>query len=149
MGQLFNGFGGMIPDPNFALQNLQNQISRMQSSAPSVQLNRVKSVDDVNAFLMAPNSQGAFFKEDDDIMWIKSTDANNQASIRRFRFYEEEEVVPQYVTVDDLRKFKEELKEEIINAQQFVRKYNESVDKSLRSGEGFFGASPLIFIWRR
>lgn len=136
MNQLFNGFGGIVPDPNYSLQSLQNQISRMQSSAPSVQLNRVKNVDDVNAFLMAPNSQGAFFKEDDDIMWIKSTDANNQATVRRFRFYEEEEAVPQYVTVEDLKKFKEELREEIINAQQFVRKYNESVDKSFTGESG-------------
>lgn len=136
MNQLFNGFGGIVPDPNYSLQSLQNQISRMQSSAPSVQLNRVKNVDDVNAFLMAPNSQGAFFKEDDDIMWIKSTDANNQATVRRFRFYEEEEAVPQYVTVEDLKKFKEELREEIINAQQFVRKYNESVDKSFAGESG-------------
>lgn len=136
MNQLFNGFGGIVPDPNYSLQSLQNQISRMQSSAPFVQLNRVKNVDDVNAFLMAPNSQGAFFKEDDDIMWIKSTDANNQATVRRFRFYEEEEAVPQYVTIEDLKKFKAELREEIINAQQFVRKYNESVDKSFTGESG-------------
>lgn len=136
MNQLFNGFGGIVPDPNYSLQSLQNQISRMQSSAPSVQLNRVKNVDDVNAFLMAPNSQGAFFKEDDDVMWIKSTDANNQATVRRFRFYEEEEAVPQYVTIEDLKKFKAELREEIINAQQFVRKYNESVDKSFTGESG-------------
>lgn len=140
MNQLFPGYGIYTPDPTLQLQNLQTQISRMQSPSqpitnPVKQLNRIKTKADVEKVIMGPNSTDVFFMEDDDVMFVKATDANNQATIRRFRFYEEEEVEPQYITVNDFNRFKaelkDEIKEEIINGQQFIRRYNESIGKHI------------------
>lgn len=87
------------------------------------ELNRVNGMDSAKAFPTAPNSTVALFDSNDDVMYIKSTDASNFPTIRRFRFIEEPEVQnnnAQYVTVDEFNKFKEE----VLNAQQFIQSAN-------------------------
>ena len=118
--------------------------SQPQSLSQAVDLYRVKDMDGAKQFQMTPNSRVALFKEDDDVMYIKQTDNNNYPiSLKRYRFYEEEEPAPEappeYATKEDLSnwikanddRFSEimasfnqgldSLREEIANGKQSVR----------------------------
>ena len=84
------------------------------------QLIKVNGMDSAKAYQTQPNSTVALFDANEDIMYIKSTDASNFPTIRRFRFIEEPEaqiVSEQYVTVSEFNKFKEEL----LNVKQSVQ----------------------------
>lgn len=94
--------------------------TQFQPSIAGNQLIKVKDLDSAKAYPTSPNSSVALFEENDDVMYIKTTDANNFPTIRKFRFTEEPLEVPnstQYVTIDEFNKFKEE----ILNAKQFVQ----------------------------
>lgn len=100
-----------FPLPNPLLTN------PFQPSTVGNQLIKVKDLDSAKAYPTSPNSSVALFEENDDVMYIKTTDANNFPTIRKFRFTEEPIEVPnssQYVTIDEFNKFKEE----ILNAKQ-------------------------------
>lgn len=88
---------------------------------PGPQLDKVNGIDSARAFPMKPNSTIALFDANEDIMYIKSTDSNNFATIRRFRFIEEPETPVQqntdYVTKEEFNRFREE----ILNDQQSIR----------------------------
>lgn len=93
---------------NFAQQNLQGP-----------QLTKVNGLDSAKAFPTVANAMYALFDENDDILYIKQTDASNYPTIKRYRFVLEEDkpVVPaQYVTVEEFNRFKEEL----LNAKQSI-----------------------------
>ena len=100
--------GGNFSMPLFSASNVMSE-----------KLKRVNGLDSAKAYPMAPNSEVALFEENDDVMYIKMTDSNNFPSLRKFRFVEEPLEVPnkeQYVTLDEFKKFKEEL----LNAQQSI-----------------------------
>ena len=81
---------------------------------------RVNGMESAKAYPANPNSETMLFDENDDVMYFKETDVNGYATIRRFRFTEEfdaPKVDPQYVTLDEFKRFKEE----ILNGQQSVR----------------------------
>ena len=108
-----------------------------QQSIPGPQLTRVNGLDSAKAFPTVANAMYALFDENDDILYIKQTDASNYPTIKRYRFVLEEEkpVVPvQYVTVEEFNKFKEEL----LNAKQSVRA--ESGSTKSKWSNGSFGA---------
>lgn len=91
------------------------------------QLQRVNGLDSAKAYPTSPNSTVALFDANEDIMYIKSTDASNFPTIRRFRFVEENEtpnVQPQYVTIDEFNKFKEE----VLNGKQSIQSKPKSND---------------------
>ena len=85
-------------------------------------LEKVNGFDSARQYPMPPNSRVALFDINDDILYIKETDASGFPTIRRFRFHEEIETPNstveegKYVTVEEFNKFKEEL----INGQQLV-----------------------------
>ena len=87
-------------------------------------LEKVNGIDSVKQYPMAPNSMVALFDMNDDIFYVKSTDASNYPTIRTFRFIEEipASSVPhdsepiKYVTIDEFNALKEELK----NGQQSI-----------------------------
>lgn len=94
---------------------------------PGQQLPKVNGMESAKAYPTAPNSTVALFDANDDVMYVKSTDASNFPTIRRFRFYEESEQKVEeskYVTIEEFNKFKEE----VLNAQQFVWKSTASAD---------------------
>ena len=94
---------------------------------PGQQLPKVNGMESAKAYPTAPNSVVALFDANDDVMYVKSTDASNFPTIRRFRFYEESEQKAEeskYVTIEEFNKFKEE----VLNAQQFVWKPTASAD---------------------
>ena len=98
----------------------------VQQNTVGPQLYHCKGMDGAKCFPTVPNSEIAIFDEDDDVMYIKETDKNNYpVSLRRFRFVEEEEVIPEYVTKKEYDSLMEEfkkLKEEIGNGKQFIQK---------------------------
>ena len=112
----------MNPYPNM---NFPVYRSHAVTQIPGPQLDKVNGMDSARAFPMKPNSTIALFDANEDIMYIKSTDSNNFATIRRFRFVEEPEapVLPMntntgnYVTKEEFDKFREE----VLNGQQSVR----------------------------
>lgn len=96
-----------------------NPPSMHQSTIPGGQLLKVNGIESAKAFNTLPNSQIALFDANEDVMYIKTTDANGFATIRKFRFVEESEEpldASKYVTIEEFNKFKEE----ILNGKQSV-----------------------------
>ena len=100
------------------------QPTNQQVTLQGPQLNKVHGMDGAKQFLTVANAMYALFDDDDDVFYVKVTDKNNYPiTLKRYRFYEEEEPTeetPQYVTMDEFNKFKEE----ILNAKQSVRAKN-------------------------
>lgn len=91
-----------------------------QTGVGGQQLIKVNGMDSARAYPTQPNSMVALFDENDDVFYIKQTDASNFPTIRRFRFVEESEEKSKderYVTIDEFNRFKEE----ILNGQQSIR----------------------------
>ena len=101
-------------------------------------LKTTTGVDGVKQYPTVANASYAIFAEDDDVFWVKTTDKNNYpVSLRRFRFYEEEEpvtAVEETVSKADYEKLADQvkslqmeirsMKEERANGQQPVRTNN-------------------------
>ena len=144
-----------IPQPMQAFQMPQ---AYSPSALPGPQLNKVHGLDGAKQFITQANSMYALFDDDDDVMYVKVTDANNYpVSLKRYRFYEEEEPTPQappeYVTKTEFEEFKKtptetyvtqdqfkelidsvnSMKEELLNAKQPVRTQNYNVGSSTTS----------------
>lgn len=108
-----------------------NSYGMQQQSQTNSQLIQVNGIESAKAYPTTPNSTVALFDTNDDILYIKSTDASNFPTIRKFRFKEESLEVQtqpsvQYVTLDEFNKFKEE----ILNGKQFVSEPTTSTPKS-------------------
>ena len=135
-----------IPQP---MQSYQMPQAYSPAALSGPQLNKVHGLDGAKQFITQANAMYALFDDDDDVMYIKVTDANNYpVSLKRYRFHEEEEPAPQsppeYVTKTEFEEFKktpaetyvtqdqykellasiELLKEEMQNAKQSVRTQN-------------------------
>jgi len=140
-----------IPQPMQTFQMPQPQ-AYSPASILGPQLNKVHGLDGAKQFVTQANAMYALFDDDNDVMYIKVTDANNYpVSLKRYRFYEEEEpspqAIPEYVTKTEFEEFKkmpvetyvtrdqykellasiDSLKEELQNAKQPVR--TQSYDK--------------------
>lgn len=125
-------------NPQFNQQNqMQSYLDRLnsygmqQQAQTNSQLIQVNGIESAKAYPTTPNSTVALFDTNDDILYIKSTDASNFPTIRKFRFKEESLEVQtqpsvQYVTLDEFNKFKEE----ILNGKQFVSEPTTSTTKS-------------------
>lgn len=97
-------------------------------TANHTQLIRVNGLDSAKAYPTSPNSTVALFDANEDIMYIKSTDASNFPTIRIFRFIEEQDTpisVQQYVTIEEFNHFKEE----ILNGKQFISNISKSTNE--------------------
>ena len=106
---------------------------------------KVKGKTGVNNFSMGPNSRVPLFDEDNNIFFIKITDANGEATSRMFSYEEitDEEYPDKYLTVDKFNKYMSDLREEILNAQldlqrtvQSIAESNNSANNSQRSSTG-------------
>lgn len=100
--------------PNVAVPQItmpQQNISQIQQIGED--LYQVKGMDGAKRFPTKPNSRYALFDSDNDVLYIKVTDQNNYPiSLQRYVFIAEDEPepeVPQYVTMNEFTKFKEEL----------------------------------------
>ena len=111
----------------FSFQQMQNPVvptlnfpAVPQPVMQGPQLTKVNGLDSAKAFPTVANAMYALFDENDDVFYIKQTDASNYPTIKRYRFVLEEEkpvVSPQYVTVEEFNRFKEEF----LNAKQSIR----------------------------
>jgi len=94
------------------------------TNGASQTLLRVNGIESAKAYPTQPNSMVALFDENEDVFYIKSTDASNFPTIKKYRFVEEVEKKEgevdssKFVTVDEFSKFKEE----VLNAQQSIWK---------------------------
>lgn len=89
----------------------------------------VKTIEDVRALQTLPNGRFAAFEDNDDIFYFVETDANNNKSIRRFRFKEEPiETIydKRYATKEEIN----ELKEMISDVQQSIQNISNRNDTS-------------------
>ncbi len=118
---LYNPYGPDITTGSNPYTLPQMQIPQIPYGATPHQLDKVNGLESAKAFKTLPNSTYALFDANEDVMYIKQTDASNFPTIRRFRFVEEAEPAPpqqvQYVTMEEFNKFKEE----VLNAQQSIR----------------------------
>ena len=102
-------------------------------SSPT-ELPMVNGYESAMRYPMQPNSRIALFDANEDIMYIKQTDASGYPVITRYRFSKVEEKQQEdvkYVTLDEFNKFKEEM----LNGQQFIRKSESSKSTAKRNGE--------------
>lgn len=132
----YQSFGGIqTMSPQAQLAQLTSQIASLQNSfaasQPIVQpvvgppvgdsITKLNGMDGVNQYLrlMKPNSRAVGFDANDDIFYVMQTDSSNYPAVRKFRFTEiidAEPAQPQYVTIEEFNKFKED----ILNAKQSV-----------------------------
>lgn len=93
-------------------------------------LTRVTGIDGAKAYQMTPNSTVALFDNNEDIMYIKTTDGAGFPTIRTFSFNEVIHNTQQqvsnndYVTRDEFNK----LKEELLNGKQFIQQSTADLD---------------------
>ena len=85
-------------------------------------LEKVNGMESARQYQMPPNSRVALFDANDDIFYVKETDASGFPTIRTFRFVEEVTQAStteehEYLTVEEFNKFKEEL----LNGQQPIQ----------------------------
>ena len=101
-----NLFNSQMP---FA-QNTQPNIKYARSGEPIP----VNGIDSVNAFPTLPNTISIFFHESEPIFYKKATDANNYPVVKIYKYAEMEDTPnsSRYVTVDDLKRLKEEIIDE-------------------------------------
>ena len=125
-----------FPNPPISYNPVPNPYNtNTQVEIPGPELYRVTGMDGAKKFVTVANARYALFDDDDDVMYIKTTDKNNYPSIVRYRFFQEDEPIPapppEPATKEDyqeLQKQVEKLSEEIRqmketngNGKQFVR----------------------------
>ena len=129
MNQLFppQFYGSQTINP-LPIQIPQPQPVPLPNNVSGPQLIRVNGIESAKMYPCQPNSTVALFDENEDIMYIKSTDASNFPTIRKFVFHEvteEAATEEKYVTMEEF----EALKKEIEDGQQFIREFRESLQK--------------------
>ena len=123
------GAWGTGVDPALKMQNIQSQIAQLRSPIgnPGNVIPIRGGIESVRMYQTLPNNKYALFEEEDDVFWYVVTDASNYKTITRFRFFKEDEADsgPQYVTLEEFNKFKEEF----LNAKQSVRECPDADDE--------------------
>lgn len=108
---------------------MYNQFQFPYPMTPS-QLIRVNGLESAKAYQAAPNSTVALFDSNDDVMYIKSTDASNFPTIRKFRFVEETDNTA-FITREEFEAFKKE----VANVKQSISKPNGSSNQNSKSNK--------------
>lgn len=129
---------GAIASQLASLQNMYAPSPQQPISVSGDHLIRVKGFESAQQLPRKPNSRDVAFHEPEDIFYIITTDSSNFKTIRTFSFSEiikEEEKPPQFVTVEEFNRFKEE----ILNGQQSIR--NDSSNASSKSRNWDYGSA--------
>jgi len=122
-------------------QTFQNPYAMNMTPQTPTTLTRVTGIDGAKAYQMTPNSTVALFDNNEDIMYIKTTDGAGFPTIRTFSFNEVTHNAQQqvsnneYVTRNEFNK----LKEELLNGKQFIQQSTADLDtarseQSIKSG---------------
>ena len=109
------------------MQNQMFQLNGVDLVVP------VKGIEGAKSYPLGPNCRAPLFDDSEDILYIKTTDSNGFPSIKAYDLSERiiiDENSPSAVSLNDIRALiREELsnvKEDIINAQQPISKYDNS-----------------------
>lgn len=111
-------------------QTFQNPYAMNRTPQTPTTLTRVTGIDGAKAYQMTPNSTVVLFDNNEDIMYIKTTDGAGFPTIRTFSFNEVTHNTQQqvsnneYVTRDEFNK----LKEELLNGKQFIQQSTADLD---------------------
>lgn len=111
-------------------QQFQNPFAMNITPQNPTTLTRVTGIEGAKAYQMAPNSTVALFDNNEDIMYIKTTDGAGFPTIRTFSFSEVTHNTQQqlsnneYVTRDEFNK----LKEELLNGKQLIQQSTADLD---------------------
>lgn len=126
--------------PNM-MNSLANQMGmNMQNNIPvnnSLMLTRVTGLEGAKAYQMPANSTVALFDNNEDLMYIKTTDGAGFPTIRTFSFSEvvaNNNPVPEnvdYVTRDEFNK----LKEELLNGKQSISRSKSNLNSADKSAD--------------
>lgn len=94
--------------------NYQSQYSAYQAqSQPINSLIRVTGIDGAKAYAMPPNSVAPLFDDQNDILYVKSTDGAGFPTIRVFKFSPIETPQPEtrdYISRSEFEEFKASIK---------------------------------------
>ena len=93
---------------------------------------KVKGLTGARNFSMGPNSRVPLFDDDNDIFFIKMTDANGEATIHSYKFEEikDEEYPDKYLTVEKFDSYMKDFRKELLDAQLDIRNAVQSVTGS-------------------
>ena len=111
-------------------QTFQNPYAMNMTPQTPTTLTRVTGIDGAKAYQMTPNSTVALFDNNEDVMYIKTTDGAGFPTIRTFGFSEittnnQQSIAnTDYVTRDEFNK----LKEELLNGKQFIQQSTADLD---------------------
>lgn len=113
------------------LFNMNPIASRAPSFSRKGEPVSVNSIESIKTFPTEPNMRYVFFHAKEPIFYRVITDGNNYPDITTFRYHEElAPQAPQYVTIEDLNK----LKEDLLNEWQHIR--NESATAGTTANTG-------------
>lgn len=130
----FNPYGYMAPYQRPIVPNPpQINVAQPQQSRD---LEKVNGIESARQYQMPPNSRVALFDTNDDIFYVRETDASGFPTIRAFRFVEVQDAKPdsdqpQYITREEFNKFKEE----VLNGQQPVQFKSDYTSGKSKSGK--------------
>jgi len=84
---------------------------------------KVKGKNGATTFSLGPNSRIPLFDEENDIFFIKTTDANGEPTIRMFKFEEikDEEYPEKYLTIEKFDDYMKDFRKELLDAQLDIR----------------------------
>lgn len=90
---------------------------------------KVKGKNGATNFSLGANSRIPLFDEDNDIFFIKTTDANGEPTIRMYRFEEikDDEYPEKYLTVEKFDDYMENLRKELLDAQLDIQHAVQSI----------------------
>lgn len=136
---------GMNPQmmPQYQNNSMNNynsylsQLNQMQQAQPQT-LTRVTGIDGARAYQMNANSTVALFDNNEDLMYIKTTDGAGFPTIRTFAFSEVFDNKPQisnedYVSKNEFETFKQEVTDYV---QQFIQQTTAKQAKQTISTNG-------------
>lgn len=90
---------------------------------------KVKGKNGANTFNLGPNSRIPLFDEDNDIFFIKTTDANGEPTVRMFKFEEikDEEYPDKYLTVEKFDNYMNDFRKELLDVQLDIQHAVQSI----------------------
>jgi hypothetical protein len=113
-----------IPQP--VVQPIQPSVGMSQ---PVMDVQYVNDEQSAINYQMAPNKVAILLKNDDDVFYFKQTDASGSYSLKRYRFYEEDEesvADNKYATKEDLSS----LEDKITKLTETIEKKNNKPSKN-------------------
>lgn len=87
---------------------------------------KVNGLESAKQYSMTPNSTVVLFDANEDVFYLKKTDASNYPSITTYSFQELKSVEkkePEYLTIEEFNRFKEEL----LSGKQYIWSRPESI----------------------